>query len=376
MARLKNSHKRQRTRLSRVNRLIGLIEKIQRGAYVEGKEVIRKQLFPRDYIELLLEVEKRDRDFQFFFHQKFRYEYRESIHGKEQFTVFMPSAFHLSIEKSVDYRLQCWKEAVIGNKDYSTESRTAAGKIGAIGCQDMKFESHKTLRGDCSFEYEEDGYTHPPLIFEIAWSQSTEDLENKAMEFIKEGAGQIRTVIGMDFSKTYSIWGTIRDKVGATADPPRGPFTVFVWRAVFDRHGQQVSNADGQPSLQKSTYNFCDDNGDARLAEKLQLSLRDFVPGRDIKSERWEKVKELDDAMLELDTTTMLEYFDIALRRQKRKDDHGRPKREKINEERRKLNEERAAKRKAASEKEHNKWDISSLIEIGGHRLRKVPGRT
>ncbi|KAI0529811.1 hypothetical protein GGR58DRAFT_495562 [Xylaria digitata] len=205
LARLKNEHKRQHTRLSRINHLISLIEKIQRGTYVKGKEVIRKQLFPKDYIELLLEVDGRGPDFRSFFHHRLRYEYRESIHREDQFTILVLSAFHLSIEKSIEYRIQLWKEGVIDNKGYSTESRIAAKKIDAIGCQETGFESNKRLRGDCSFEYEEEQYAHPPLVLNIAWSQSTGELEAKAMELIEEGAGQIRTVVGMDFSKIYSI---------------------------------------------------------------------------------------------------------------------------------------------------------------------------
>ncbi|KAI0419480.1 hypothetical protein F5X98DRAFT_372888 [Xylaria grammica] len=317
MARLKDS---------RANHLINLIEKIRRERYIGEKEVIRKQLFPKDYIELLLEVDERDRDFQLFFHHGLRYEYRESIHGKEQFTILMLSAFHLSIEKSIEYRVQRWREDVIGNKAYSTESRTAAEKIGAIGCQKMEFESNKTLRGDCSFEYEEDQYAHPPLIFEIAWSQSTDELEERATELIEEGVGQIRTVVGLDFSKTHSIWDTIRDEVGNKLVTKRGPFTAFVWRAVFDGNGQQVSDADGRPSIRKSNYIFCDDDGNADLSERLQLSLRDFVPARVIQAEQWDGVKDLDDAKLELDTTTMLGYLDKALKRQKREDENNQPK--------------------------------------------------
>ncbi|KAI0423570.1 hypothetical protein F5Y09DRAFT_336477 [Xylaria sp. FL1042] len=375
MARLKNNRQRRDARGDRVNRLIGLIEKIQHETYVGRSEVISEQLFPKDYIELLIEVDDRDQDFQRYFHRQLRYEYRESIHGKEQFKILMLSAFYISIQKSIDHGLLCWKDDFVSDKNYSIESRAAAKKIDSIRDQAVDFESNKILRGDCSFIYQEDHYTHPPLIFEIAWSQSTQDLEKRAMELIEEGAGQIRTVVGLDFYETWQIWDTIRDQVGNSLDPKRGPFTAFVWRVAFNKSGQQIFNANNRPRIQKSKFVFCDNDGMANPTERLQLKLRDFVPARVIKAEGWERVKDLDDAKWELDALTMLRYFDDALKKQKLKDENSEPRKQKLKEEISRLKAERAAKRRANAENERRRWDISSLIEIGGHRLRRLPGR-
>ncbi|KAI1271770.1 hypothetical protein F5Y07DRAFT_329864 [Xylaria sp. FL0933] len=370
-----NNRERRHARSQRVDRLIGLIEEIQHGKYIGRNEVISRQLFPKEYGELLVQVDERDRDFQSFFYYDLRYEYRESIHGKEQFRILMLSAFHISIRKSIDHKLLCWKDALVSNKGYSTESRTAAERIDSTRDQEMVFESNKKLRGDCTFIYQEDHYTHPPLIFEIAWSQSTHNLEARAIELIEEGAGQIRTVVGLDFYETWRIWGTIRDEVGNSLDPKRGPFTAFVWRVAFDRSGQQIFNANNRPRIQKSKFVFCDNEGIANPAETLQLKLRDFVPERVIKAEGWAKVKDMDDAKLELDASTMLQYFDDALKRQKLKDENSELKRQKSEEEKRRAEAERAARRGANAEKEHRRWGISGLIKIGGHGLRRLPGR-
>lgn len=250
-----------------------------------------------------------------------RYEYMESILGADQFTILLPSAFRISMRKSIDHKLLCWRDDVIGNKGYSTESRTAAANIDSIRDRKMEFDWNTTLRGDCSFKYAEDHHTHPSLIFKIAWSQPEDKLEEWAMELLEEGAGQIRTVVGLDFFETFNIWDTIRDQIGNRLDPKRGPFTASVWRAVFDRDGQLVFDADDRPRVQKTSYTFCDRDGRASLTEKLQLTLRDFVPARVIKAQQWDKVKDLDDAKLELDAPTMLKYFDDALRNQKHEDE-------------------------------------------------------
>ncbi|KAI0974715.1 hypothetical protein F4678DRAFT_348189 [Xylaria arbuscula] len=196
------------------------------------------------------------------------------------------------------------------------------------------------------------------------------------MELIEEGAGQIRTIVGLDFSKTYDIWDTIRDQIGNPLEPRRGPFTAFVWRVVFDKDGKQVTNASGEPRVRKSNHIFCDHNGTAHLAEKLQLSLRDFVPQRVIKAERWDEVKDLHDVKLELDASTLLKYFDDALIDQKHEDENSEPKKERNKQEMTKRKRDRAARRKMDAEKEEKRWTITSMIEVGGHRLRNLQGRT
>ncbi|KAJ2994966.1 hypothetical protein NUW58_g1403 [Xylaria curta] len=303
LARFKNNRARQDARVNRVDRLIRFIEKIQHETYIGRKEVIPKQLFPKDYIELLVEIDKRDQDFRDFFHHGLRYEYRQSIHGKEQFTVLRLSAFR------------------------------------------------------------------------ITWSQSTAKLEARAMELIEEGAGRIRTVVGLNFFETWRIWNTIYDQIGDGRNPGRGPFSAFTWRAVFDSDGQQVFNANGRPKVQKNNYIFCDHAGTANPTERLQLSLRDFVPARVIKYEQWDKAKDLGDVKLEIDTSTMLGYFDAALKKQKHEDENSESKMVRMQQDTRRRKEEQAARRRAHAEQEHRQWDISNLIEIGGHRLRKVPGR-
>ncbi|KAI1419459.1 hypothetical protein F5Y12DRAFT_247063 [Xylaria sp. FL1777] len=67
LARLKTNRERRDVRGDRVDRFISLIEKIQHGTYVGRNEVILRQLFLKDYIKLLVEIDERDRDFQLFF---------------------------------------------------------------------------------------------------------------------------------------------------------------------------------------------------------------------------------------------------------------------------------------------------------------------
>ncbi|KAI1345524.1 hypothetical protein F5Y01DRAFT_320673 [Xylaria sp. FL0043] len=308
-----NNRERRHARSHHVDRLIDLIEEIQRGKYVGRNEVISRRLFPKEYGELLVQVDERDRDFQSFFTMTFGiYEYRESIHGKEQFRILMLSAFHISIRKSIDHKLLCWKDALVSNKGYSTESRTAAERIDSTRDQDMIFESTKKLRGDCTFIYQEDHYTHPPLIFEIAWSQSTQNLEARAMSLLKRL--QVK-------SAQWSAWISLR----------HGGFGArFVTRSAtaLTRNAAPLQHLSGVLLSIEVANKFSTQIIDQKYRkaslfsattmgwQSLQLRLCDFIPARVIKAEGWDKVRDMDDAKLELDASTMLQYFDDALKRQ------------------------------------------------------------
>ncbi|GAW19654.1 hypothetical protein ANO14919_091430 [Xylariales sp. No.14919] len=337
-----SSRQRQEARLRRVRHLIRFIEEIQNEGYLGRKEAIPIQLFPKDYIELLLQVEKRDSAFQNYFNDRLRYEYNESRYGNSQFTIFMLSDFHKRMSSLVDGDVRLWSHQVHKN-DNPVEVQAAAGGIRTARDESIETDN-KTLYPDCSFKYE--GVTRPPVAFEIAWSRSTDDLENKARELIRETEGEVRTVVGLDFSRTYDIWPTIRDHVGTKEVPNRGPATAFVWRATFDENGRQLFNANGDPRIQKKNYRLCDDDGNAyaQSGEKLQLSLKDFIPLQVISKEGWGEVEALDNTKFELDLVKMVGFFDEALKVEKAADTAKEPRRIKADEKKRREKQEQESK--------------------------------
>ncbi|KAJ2990720.1 hypothetical protein NUW58_g2811 [Xylaria curta] len=250
MASLKSSHQRQKARLRRVRHIINLIEETKNGGHLSGMEAIQKQLFPKDYTELLAQVDERDSDFQHYFNHHLRYEYRESRRGNSQFVIYILSAFRVSIQASIDYAVMSWMETVKHDGGNAAEVKTTAGRVRSTRDANIRM-GNKLLRPDSSFRYR--GYKgHPSIVFEIAWSQSTADLKKKAVELIHESAGQIRTVVGFDFSETYNIWPMIRDRIGTKNLPNRGPATAFIWRAmeIFDSHCRE--HAEIQARLKRS----------------------------------------------------------------------------------------------------------------------------
>ncbi|KAI8948480.1 hypothetical protein F4801DRAFT_556638 [Xylaria longipes] len=373
LAPLKSSRQRQKARLRRVNRLISFIEELQNESYLGSQETISTQLFPKDYIQLLVEIDERDIEFQYYFNHALRYEYRESRYGKNQFTIFMLSAFHIRMQGLIDREVGDWRARVKNNDGNAVEVKIAADKI--MPSRDISIESdNKLIRPDCSFNYE-GVESYPSLAFEIGWSQSTDALKRRALELIQETAGQTRTVVGLDFSETYNIWAGIRDHVGTEELPNRGPATAFIWRAVFDENGQQVFNADGQPRLRKKNYKFCSEDGTVQQREKLQLSLKDFVPLQVISAEGWDGGEALENTKLEFDSATIVKFFDNALGEQKAEDKRKGPRREKKALEKLKIRQDQEARRRIAAENAHEQRSILNKINIGGYDLRRMVRR-
>ncbi|KAI0191367.1 hypothetical protein EV127DRAFT_407311 [Xylaria flabelliformis] len=365
-----NSRQRRKARLRRVNRLISFIEELKNEGYQGSKEAIPGKLLPKEYVELLLEVDKRDSGFQTYFNHGLRYEYRESRYGKTQFTIFMLSAFHIRMQGLIDSKVARWSGRIKDNDENAPEVKTAADNIRPVRDTSIGTEN-KSIRPDCSFNYKGNG-GYPSVAFEIAWSQNAEDLKKRAMELILESAGEVRTVVGMDFSGTHSIWARIQDNVGTGEFPNRGPATAFIWRAVLDENGQQVYNADGQPRIEKKNYRFCDNDGTIQQGVKLQLSLKDFVPLQIISAEGWDRVETLDNTKLEFDSATVVQYLDEALEAQKREDERKRPKSErKAREKTAKKQERRVTRRAAAKKREHSQRSFLDFVNIGGHSLRR-----
>ncbi|KAI0102970.1 hypothetical protein GGR51DRAFT_258718 [Nemania sp. FL0031] len=370
LAPFRSSRQRQEARLRRVRNVIRFIERIKDEGYLGRKEAIPMKLLPKDYIDLLLEIDNQDLEFQSFFQHRIRYEYRESRYGDSQFTIFMASAFHKRISFYVSRDVVNWCDWV-RDGDNPVEVVRAVENIEAGN--DEGIETDKTpLYPDCCFKYEE---ATPSLVFEIAWSQTTEDLKRKALELIRETKGEVQTVVGLDFYKTYNAWSAIRGNVGTEELPNRGPATAFVWRAIFDENGRQLFNADGQPRVQKKSYRFCDNDGKALPGANLKLTLRDFIPLQVISTEGWGEAEALDTTVWEFDSAKMIEFFDKGLKAQKAEDKSKQPRKIRAEQKKNQEKQAREANQAAVAEREQRRWTIRDVSNIGGYSLRRSARR-
>ncbi|KAI1746981.1 hypothetical protein F4782DRAFT_522883 [Xylaria castorea] len=316
---------------SRVDRLVGLIRAIDKGIPQEGHpEVITKKILPGDYKVLLDRLDGCDNDIFGYFHEALRYEYRPSLTGRTQFSIRINSPFHEGMISDIITCVDRWLGRIARNSrgEYAAKVVEAAGKIQFKGGAAIPI-GKKYLRADCSYWYVPSGRLRLGMVVEVAWSQSTKKLREKATEFIQESEGGIRTVVGLDFSGTYEVWDKVKDQWDRTGIPQRGPACVFVWRAAFDRRtGKTVLDDDGQPKITESVHAFSNEFGEPDMTEHVCLKLEDMIPEMAAREDGINNCKDIDGVELDIDSPTFLQYFDQELAFQKKFDDQNKPEKE------------------------------------------------
>jgi len=284
----------------------------------------------------------------------------------------MNSPFHEGMIVDINRCVIRWLDRILDNTlgEYTSKTVKIVGGIDPKGGRVLKV-GEKDLRADCSYKYIPAGTNQPALVVEVAWSQSTKKLRKKAKEFIQESGGDIRTVVGLDFSGTYDTWDKIREQWDRTGTPQRGPACIFVWRAVFDRKtGRTSLDDEGQPKITESTHMFCDEHGEANLDERVCLGLQDIIPERVLREESIDR-RDLRGVELVIDSPTLIRYFDKDLQDQKTFDDETKPERELKKAEKNAKKEKASAQQRAKQEKElEGVPSIKNWVQKHTYKLR------
>ncbi|KAI0403331.1 hypothetical protein F4802DRAFT_571751 [Xylaria palmicola] len=289
----------------------------------------------------------------------------------------MNSPFHEGMIWDINKYIIPWLNDVGKNIQgkYGENAVDLAKGIDSTGTPIMKV-GEKSIRADCSYSYVPARTVLPGLVVEVSWSGPPMKLRRKAIECIQESSGEIRTVVGFDFSGTFATWEKIMDQWDRTGMPQRGPACVIVWRAVFDRKTGQISlDGEGLPKMTESTYVFCDENGEANLEVRLGLKLQDVISERVLRDKKINR-RELRDVELVIDSPTLLGFFDKQLERQKTHDDATRPEREQEEAEEHAKKEKANARRKVKQEKERiNVPAIKHWVRKHTYKLRLTKAR-
>ncbi|KAI1346385.1 hypothetical protein F5Y01DRAFT_298020 [Xylaria sp. FL0043] len=363
---------------SRVDNLISLIRDIDNGKLQKGRrEVITKKILPGDYRALLARLRISNSDISGFFHEALRYEYRPSLTGRTQFTIRMNSPFHESMIADINKCVILWLDRILQNTlgEYTSKTLEIVRCIDSKGGRVLKV-GEKYLRADCSYKYRRTSISQPSLVIEVAWSQSTKKLRTKAREFIQESGGDIRTVVGFDFSGTHDTWDKIRQEWDRTGTLQPGPACVFVWRAVFDRKTGKISLDDeGQPKILENTHMFCDEHGETNIDERVCLRLQDMIPERVLREDNIDR-RGLRGVELVIDPTTLMHYIDKGLEDQKAFDDETQPERDLEEAEINAKKEKTSAQRRAKQEKElEGVPSIRNWVKKHTYKLRLTEAR-
>jgi hypothetical protein len=261
-------------------------------------------------------------------------------------------------------------------REYTDRASEIAEEIRSRGSPVVKV-GEKDLRADSSYRYTPAGILEPGMVVEVAWSQPSGKLRRKAVEFIQETGGNVRTVVGLDFSGTYKIWEKMKDEWDRTSTPQRGPVIAYVWRAAFDRRtGQTILDEEGQPKITESVHTFCNEAGEVKLREHLSLRLKDIVPERVCRGENINMRRDLDGVELVISSQTLMKFYDRGLRDQKEIDDRTKPERALRQAEKDAKQKTAGTRRKANQENDLEEGSgLRSFLHRHTHNLRVTAAR-
>ncbi|KAH6716447.1 hypothetical protein BKA61DRAFT_343016 [Leptodontidium sp. MPI-SDFR-AT-0119] len=176
----------------------------------------RHALSESEYWELLERVQGESPKFQEFWYNKLRY---DCCFRTSSFFIKMPGIIHETVKdmvrESVDEQLKAAK----------CDIKSAGGG------SDLRFEGHYAERQpDVGFRHLNPPQTkkkpkspYPAFIIEVAASQTSEDLENMAYDYINGSKGKIKTVVGIDVG--YKKQNVLKNKYSSKLA------TISIWKA-------------------------------------------------------------------------------------------------------------------------------------------------
>ncbi|KAI0486745.1 hypothetical protein F4859DRAFT_510533 [Xylaria cf. heliscus] len=175
----------------------------------------------------------------------------------------------------------------------------------------------------------------------------------------------------------YQTWDKVKAQWDRTGLPQRGPASVFVWRAVFDRRtGKTVLDDDGQPKITETVHVFSNESGEPDLNERVCLKLEDMIPERSAREDDINRKRDMNNVELIIDSPTFLRYFDEALGFQKHFDDQKKPKKH-LRKAEKVAREEAASNRRRAKQKKElkNVPKLKNWLQKHTYRLRQTKAR-
>lgn len=132
-------------------------------------------------------------------------------------------------------------------QEISSELRDAAKDITRTGDRKLKLRNKENKEPDASFvcdcphcrqeKKKQREKRHPTILFEVNWAHLTSDqLAQRAQDFINLSQGKIRTIVNFDMRAIYDKF-----KSKKSWDEIRAAARVSIWRArAEDADGQEV----------------------------------------------------------------------------------------------------------------------------------------
>ncbi|KAI0115651.1 hypothetical protein GGR51DRAFT_576679 [Nemania sp. FL0031] len=221
---------------------------------------------------------------------KLRYDYTLST---KQFEIRMPTELHGVVISFFMESYLIWRTEIRKSNDAVISS--AAETTRSYGSADIRLPSPTAVSGVRNMKSPDGGIQHrcelrcprPTLVLEVGWSETREQLKEKAEHYILGSKGKIRTVVAVDLGEMYAAeqknearLRRLYRKGTLDMDSPysysedennkTGGASFLVWRAKIIDGTVTVGRVREQQRFRNTT-------GDAIQSASLSLSLKDCV---------------------------------------------------------------------------------------------------
>ncbi|RWA05205.1 hypothetical protein EKO27_g9899 [Xylaria grammica] len=251
---------------------------------------LRKKLTASQYGEVRKAIQSsEDAQLQAFFEDKLRFDYTRS---KKLFEIRMPTAVHEFVGNGIAAAIVNWYTQLRASGDEKVAR--AASSVMDAGSTDVEFPF---VKGESDSKSPDKSFMHtncerqcefPSVVVEIGFTQSRNDLIDKAESYIRRSKGEVRVVVGVALDKIYQAEKRNEARLKSIYMGARGPDEIKSYRYEEDEH-----NETGEGSIiiwrpefgRRGTVTtmcvrneiFRDNNGKSIDSPLLGLSLQDFI---------------------------------------------------------------------------------------------------
>ncbi|KAI1112433.1 hypothetical protein F5Y14DRAFT_442642 [Nemania sp. NC0429] len=284
---------------------------------------LRRRLTSKQYEQVLRVIENpEDQRLPNEIKDRLRFDYTSR---KNQFEIRMPTVLHSGIMGLFVESVVGWK--IMLKKSSDKRISDAAGSLKLYPELSVELKGIDSKTPDCSIKHEcSRPCPNPTLVLEVAWTETKEELRQRADKYIRTSNGEIRTVVavcmnemetaerknerrlekmylegGDDSNESYSYWNDENNKTGRAS--------ILVWRARKENGSVRSGRLEEKI--------FRDEDGNAIESASLKLQLQDFIC-TDIADSR-EKGKMFKAPLLEISSEELCECIQDSLKQYRQK---------------------------------------------------------
>ncbi|KAJ8126439.1 hypothetical protein O1611_g7201 [Lasiodiplodia mahajangana] len=248
--------------------------------------VVKRQLTPKQFEEVLTAIQDpNDRRLPGGIKKWLRYDY---TNHKQQFEIRIRTVLHSHVSCLFAESVADWRRTLKNSRDDGI-SNAARSSSRSPGLTIELKETKECVTPDWSMEHtcrRKPPCDYPSLVLEIAWTETREELRQKANTYIQHSNGDIRTVVAVYMHEMWKaeqknerrlqqmyVRGEVDDNgsysYSEDANNITGSASILVWRAENQNGIVRAGNMEEKM--------FRDEDGNYIPSASLQLQLQDVV---------------------------------------------------------------------------------------------------